>query len=215
MSLQEAATLVESSYLKSSSHAGLQSRIKTPLNKNDVQAFLLKNQTLLVPGSDNAADYLKFNLRLLNIGGKRYKVKSEATGEELGRVWHQGFLAHAMFIFNHFKATPPKFIIGHSLGAASAQILSLAWGVPAICFAAPRVYAGGKSVGNDGKCLCITLADDPVGRLPSSKFQHAGTSAPVGSRTFFRFAHKMHYYQSALSNPQYKAQLPTHWPPAG
>ncbi len=215
MGLAQAAALVDSSYLKSPAHAGLQSQIEKPLNKDDVQAFMLKDRTLLIPGSDSAADYLKFNLRLLNIGGKRYKVKSGATGNELGRVWHQGFLAHAMYVKTHFDAAPPKLIVGHSLGAASAQVLSLVWGVPAICFAAPRVYAGGQAVQNDKNCLCIHLADDPVGSLPSDRFRHAGKSLRLGRRTYIRFTHKMTHYKALLGNPNYKASLPTNWPVTG
>lgn len=174
-SLPQAALLAQASY-KATRHADLSPRITKTLDDKDVQAHLLDTGLLLIPGSNSATDYMRYNFRLLNVGNQRFKVANGATGQVLGHVWHQGFLAHAMMIYETFKATPPKYIIGHSLGAASAQVLSLLWKVPAVGFAAPRLYAGGVPVRNDKRCLCIWCNDDPVGSLPGKKFRHAGKS---------------------------------------
>jgi len=216
MALPQAAMLAESSYAKSVKHAGLKPRIVATLDANDVQAYMLDDQTLLIPGSDTALDYLKFNLRLMSIGGTRYKVKNSATGEKIGRIWHQGFLAHAMFVQKTFEASPPKFIIGHSLGAASAQILSMVWQVPAICFAAPRVYFGGEGIQNSQKCLCLWRTDDPVGRLPNHRFRHAGKSISLGkSRRRGILNHHMRHYNAAIKDPNHSSVIPSVWPVTG
>lgn len=212
ISLPRAADLAQISY-DGTRHSHIRSHISRVIDENDVQAYLLKNGLLLIPGSNSALDYLRFNFRLLNIGGKRFKVRNGKTGEALGAVWHQGFLAHAMLIHEKIKDTPPKFIIGHSLGAAAAQILSLLWQVPAIGFAAPRIYAGGSSILNNKKCLCLWRADDPVGNLPSTRFRHAGKSLRLSAaRSNNLLNHHMRHYRAALSDPNQKGILPAIWP---
>ncbi|MGJ8611550.1 MAG: hypothetical protein ACSHWY_10660 [Octadecabacter sp.] len=210
--IPNAANLAADSYAIRT-NATLARRVKAKIDEADVQAYMLDDDVLLIPGSNSALDYLRYNVRLLNIGGKRYRVKNGATGEVLGRVWHQGFLAHAMLIHEKFKAAPPKFIIGHSLGAASAQVLSMIWDVPAIGFAAPRLYAGGLPVNNAHKCLCLWRTDDPVGSLPGSRFRHAGTSIALGkSRRMGFLNHHMKHYKSAITDPNHKSVVPAVWP---
>lgn len=207
-----AAQLAEVSY-QAATNASIKPHLDRSIDDKDVQAHLLKNRILLIPGSNSAMDYLRFNVRLLNIGGKRYSVKNGATGTAIGRVWHQGFLAHAMHVYGAFKDTPPKLIIGHSLGAASAQILSLLWDVPAIGFATPRLYAGGTPVRNDRKCLCLWRGDDPVGTLPGHKFRHAGKSVRLGrSLSMGVLNHSMKHYRAAISDPNHKSVVPSVWP---
>jgi len=210
--IPNAANLAAASY-SIGSNAALSRRVKDKINKDDVQAYMLDDDVLLIPGSNSALDYLRYNVRLLNVGGKRYSVRNGATGEVLGRVWHQGFLAHAMLIHEKFKTKPPKFIIGHSLGAASAQVLSMIWDVPAIGFAAPRLYAGGMPVNNDRKCLCIWRTDDPVGSLPGAKFRHAGKSVALGkAKRMGLLNHHMDHYKSAITDPNHKSVVPAIWP---
>lgn len=213
--ISQAASLADASY-SAPRHSDLRPRITKTVNAKDVQAYLLDNGLLLIPGSNSAFDYLRYNLRLLNVGGKKFKVKNGATGQVLGRVWHQGFLAHAMHIYNELKSTPPKFIIGHSLGAASAQVLSLLWNVPSVGFAAPRLYAGGMAVNNSRKSLCIWRTDDPVGSLPGAKFRHAGKSVALGkSRSNSLINHSMRHYRAAIADPNYRSVLPSSWPVSG
>lgn len=212
-SLPNAANWAAASYQGTQNSTIANSLAQPALNAADVQAYLLNNGLLLIPGSNSAMDYLRYNLRLLNVGGKRYKVKSGATGQVLGSVWHQGFLAHAMLIYEHFKATPPKFIIAHSLGAASAQILSMIWNVPAIGFAAPRLYAGGRPYTNTKLSLSLFRHDDPVGSLPGAQFRHTGTAIQLGkSKTTSLLNHSMKHYQAAITDPNHRSVLPATWP---
>ncbi len=208
----QAANLAGASY-SANTNSQIKPHIVKSLDDRDVQAYLLSSGLMLIPGSNSAWDYLRYNVRLLNVGGKKYKVKNGATGQEHGRIWHQGFLAHAMHIHDTFKSTPPKYIIGHSLGAAAAQVLSLIWGVPAIGFAAPRLYAGGNPVNNNRNCLCLWRGDDPVGSLPSDRFRHAGKSVKLGkSRSFGLLNHHMRHYVAAVTDPNHKSVVPAVWP---
>jgi hypothetical protein len=69
--------------------------------EDDVEAHFLKNGILLIPGSNSLMDYLKFNLRTLNLGGKQYRMSDATTKKGAsGTTWHQGFLAHAKIIFD-------------------------------------------------------------------------------------------------------------------
>lgn len=210
--MPQAARLATASY-SARSDALTKPHITSYIDQDDVQAYLLSNGVLLIPGSNSAMDYLRYNVRLLNIGGKTYKMKNGATGEVLGRVWHQGFLAHAMVLHKKFASKKPKFIIGHSLGAASAQVLSLIWGVPAIGFAAPRLYAGGRAVNNSQNCLCLWRGDDPVGSLPGARFRHAGRSVRLGrSKSIGLLNHHMRHYTAAVTDPNHRSVVPAVWP---
>ena len=72
-----------------------------------VEAYMLNNRCLVIPGSNSFWDYAKFNLRLLNIGmprlnlrlRKRDKKEVKSTvRDKTGIVWHQGFFTHANHI---------------------------------------------------------------------------------------------------------------------
>ena len=56
-------------------------------------------------------------------------------------IWHKGFAGHAETIANKLGALRPTYIVGHSLGAAAAQILGCVYGVPAIGFTSPYATA--------------------------------------------------------------------------
>jgi TATA-box binding protein (TBP) (component of TFIID and TFIIIB) len=76
--IMTAAQLVQASY-DPANQPDFARRIKHALNKNDVEAYLLESGTLVIPGSNSLADYVKFNTRVFRVGGKRYKVKNLAT----------------------------------------------------------------------------------------------------------------------------------------
>lgn len=210
MGIINAAELADISY-HALGHQKTRSRIVTHVHQDDVTAYLLDDGTLLIPGSDSVFDYARYNLRPFRIGGKKYTLGSSETGEALGGFWHQGFLAHSMVIYEKLKKTPPKFIIGHSMGAASAQILSLLWNVPSIGFAAPRVYLGRASVPSKPLNLSIWRSDDIVGWLPSDKFSHAGHAVELKIASGMP-RHKMKHYRSALTDPNFKNAVPNAWP---
>jgi hypothetical protein len=206
--IQEAARLAEASYKrKRKTHRKLREDAHDILNEKGVQAFYMKNGVLLIPGSNSLMDYVRYNLRLLRIGAKQYKMSDDAKGI----TWHQGFLAHAKIIQQWIEKDHeiPKFIIGHSLGAAATQILCKDWKVPGIAFAAPRPR---KYRDTSDLCLCINRHDDLVTELPTS-FHHMGKVVTCKSRSsLFRSKHPMKHYRTAVAERQKLGLLAKSWP---
>lgn len=220
--IQEAARLAEASYKgnalrprKARAHRRLKQDIKDSCTTKGADAHYMNNGVLLIPGSNSLMDYLRYNLRVLKIGGKRYKMSDTATGEDSnGNTWHQGFLAHAKIILDWVeeKHEVPKFIIGHSLGAAATQILCKNWNVPGIAFAAPRPRRHADNGAGKDLCLCINRHDDAVGSLPPS-FHHMGKVVICTSRSSpFRSEHPMKHYRSAVAEHQARGKLAKSWP---
>ncbi|WP_136441791.1 hypothetical protein [Pacificoceanicola onchidii] len=212
--IYSAAQLAHSSY-KADTHPSVAPRIARSLDQGDVQAHLLDNGVLLIPGSNSVMDYLKFNLRVLWIAGKKYAVK-DAVSEKgaSGTIWHQGFLRHAKVIYDWVEAggTKPTYIIGHSLGAAATQVLTKSWAVPGIGFAAPRPRKARGPVKHDKLCLLINRDDDPVTKLPFS-FNHMGqVHRARAARSSFGPDHHMKHYKAVVKEEQGKGRLGPSWP---
>lgn len=210
MSLKDAAQLARGSYKPR--------LIQSPTiadsldTADDVQAHLTDNGILLLPGSNSILDYAHYNLRVFNIGGKKYRLASRADERgHSGTVWHQGFLRYARSVFTWVGTRKPRFIIGHSLGAAAAQVLSKSWGVPAIGFAAPRPRRGGGSIANDDKCLLICRVDDVVCGLAPS-FHHLGDARFLEPHSKeWGFNHSMTAYVRILEKNKGPDKVPSHW----
>jgi len=214
----DAARLALASY-KPHKYADINSQlVPGSLNKDHVQAHLMKDGTLLIPGSNSIFDYLLYNLRLFRVGAKRYKVKdTDKESGASGTIWHQGFLAHARIIHEwvenhpHLNGNPPSYIIGHSLGAASAQILSMSFNVPAIGFASPRPRGNDEPVPNDDKCFNIVRSDDVVCQVPQN-FLHLGQAPKVFPSKKRLGRHHMTKYIWLLENHKGPSPLPPQWP---
>ncbi|WP_299282623.1 hypothetical protein [uncultured Tateyamaria sp.] len=209
-----AAKMARASY-DGRNHASIATALRKELDQDDVQALFLKGDILLIPGSNSVADYLKFNLRVLNIGGKKYRLNDEDTEQGAsGTIWHQGFLRHAQVIFAWLERERllPKYIIGHSLGAAATQILVRTYGVPGIGFAAPRPRRSQGPIKHSHLCLCINRDDDNVCNLPGS-FHHMGKVHRARARTsVFGPDHSMPHYQRVIDEQQTGGHLGKRWP---
>lgn len=191
-----------------------------------VEAYMLTNGCLLIPGSNSFSDYMNFNLRLNNVGGSKLRLKyihakkdvfSSRTKLGYSRtIWHQGFFSHANIIYKWIgtdQANWPALIIGHSLGAASAQILSKTFVTPAIGFAAPRLRKVAGPIKHDNLSLSICREDDIVCRLPSG-FHHTGqTRKLVHKNPKSGLNHNMAAYIDALENRRPGLNIPTVWNP--
>ncbi|MEL6463944.1 MAG: hypothetical protein AAFQ58_03155 [Pseudomonadota bacterium] len=209
-----AAQMAEASY-SGRSNASLAAAWRDGLDQHDVQAIFLKGDILLIPGSNSVMDYLKFNLRVLNIGGTRYRLSDEHTEKGAsGTVWHQGFLHHAKVIYDWLERQryKPKFIIGHSLGAAATQILVRTYGVPGIAFAAPRPRRSRGAIKHSELCLCVNRDDDMVCDLPGT-FHHMGrVHRARAARSVFGPDHSMKHYRKVIDEQQTGGHLHRHWP---
>ncbi len=210
-SIRDAAILAEASYTPG---AIRQPAIMHSCAHDDVQAHMLEGNILLLPGSNSISDYKNFNLRPIRLGRRKLRMdENKAETGASGTVWHQGFLAYASEIFHWLiqKGTAPNFIIGHSLGAAAAQILAKSYNVPAIGFAAPRPKFSRGPIKHHRQCLLINRNDDIVPRLPTSFF-HMGQVkklSPAVKRALP--AHSMKQYRTIVEEAQASGALPDKW----
>lgn len=126
-----------------------------------VQAYLTEDNILVILGTNEKSDWFRFNFNI---------------GRGATHHWHKGFLAHAQVVYEFAKPLEPRLIVGHSLGAASAQIVGYSLGVPTIAFASPKplvsatrqiAYHKWTHIQN------ICREDDMICALPPS-FKHVG-----------------------------------------
>lgn len=212
--IADAARLAEASY-SAATHSSVAPSIKRSLDEDDVEAHYLKNDILLIPGSNSVADYLKYNLRMIRLGKKRYRMSEDIHQKGAsGTIWHQGFLAHAKVIYDWLEKhdMKPKIIIGHSLGAASTQILSKTYKTTGIGFAGPRPRKHNGTIVNDEFSLCINRTDDSICSLPNS-FHHMGKVSRLrANRSVFGPDHAMEHYVKVVEEQQAKGNLSKKWP---
>ena len=131
------------------------------LDRDGVQAFVTADRVLVIPGTNELSDWWKFN----------FKVVRGAT-----RSWHAGFLKHAQAVYKFAKGLDVRRITGHSLGAASAQIVGYSLKINTIAFASPKTLAAEWWVSDSNRFLIenICRVDDLVCAVPPN-FQHVGT----------------------------------------
>ena len=208
--LRDAATLAQACYKAREIRSP---RIVDSLDKSGVQAHLTENGILLLPGSNSVLDYLHFNLRVFNVGHKKYRL-SDGTTERgaSGTRWHQGFLVYSRIVHGWMGSRRPRLIIGHSLGAAATQILSKSYNVHGIGFASPRPKKGGGRVRHDDKCLSICRVDDTVCAM-APNFNHLGQAKFLEPpATNFGMDHSMENYRKILDSNKGPDRIPESWP---
>lgn len=181
-------------------------RVKKPLDRKGVQAYFLFDGTLVIPGSNEVSDYTDFNLRIRKV-----------THTD-GRRYHNGFLSHAKAVLKWLddNSLKPTRITGHSLGAASAQIVGSTLGKPTVAFAAPKVLNGSTKVKNEGWVANFQRVDDPVCNLPlgGSSFRHIGSkywmASPVNEGGGLK--HKVQFYLDLINDKNSNTKIPRRWP---
>lgn len=105
----------------------------------EVDAGLTPDNILVITGSSNVQDYLFYNLRPWRPLPDMPEIDRLTSKDLPINAFHKGFLLHAARILRLLKDDRPEFIIGHSLGAAAAQILGTGLAVPTVCLAPPQV----------------------------------------------------------------------------
>ena len=207
--LTRAAELAEASYDGARAPV-VAHQLADSLSEDDVQAHLLTDGTLLIVGSNSWRDYARFNLRIQNLGRRALRLNTVD-----GVTWHQGFLAHAKVVQDWLmrEGHLVSYIIGHSLGAATTQILSAGWGVPGIGFAAPRTCRRASAQEASKRCLLVNRTDDHVCAVPGN-FQHLGlvhACRPHSRNT--GIDHSMAHYRRIVDEGLAARTLPEVWPP--
>lgn len=197
MKLTEAADLIQRGY-----DGTLGSRVRKTLNKDGVQAYLLKDGTLVLPGTNEKSDWrLNLNVGRIDKG-------------DSGRIWHQGFLKHANRVYTFAKPLRPKRVLGHSLGAGSAQIIGVSMGIPAICFASPKPLRGKRWYKGEHRVLNICRRDDPVTKMPPDfmGFRHVGKVYRISITEAKSLGnHNLAAYLRAMANGRANPALPANW----
>ncbi len=195
MKLTQAADLIEKAY--DNKLGNLQ---RTRIDLDGAQAAILTDGTLVIPGTNEMRDWSDFNLK-------------HSKGDS-GRIWHGGFLAHAKIIYPFAKGAGAKRVLGHSLGAASAQIVAASLGVPAICFASPRPLRGKSRFKGEHRILNVCRFDDTACHLPFPflGYRQLGKVHWVSPREQQSAgSHKLKDYLRAMAKGKSNPVLPDSW----
>ena len=185
--------------------------IAESIDVNGVQAVFLSDGTLVIPGTNEPSDWTKYNF---NLFGDARTGFTTVAGDS-GTAWHAGFLAHARMVYAFAKPLRPKVIIGHSLGAGSAQIVGASLGVPTIAFAAPRPRRRNARLEGEKFVLNLCRTDDTVCHVPFNflGFRHVGGVAWMSpDEVNDGEDHRIDHYMDLMRSATWAARLPQSWP---
>lgn len=212
--ISDCAELANNSYglSRAASKGALPNGIIASLDHRGAQAVVTKDRILLIPGSNDLSDWFK-NFDVIDLAGKKFKAQ-DASRSRSGALFHAGFWLHTQQIHGFAKENKVRFIVGHSLGAAAAQILGVALNVPTVGFASPRVKKGKGPVRHEDKVLNICRTDDLVTRVPPSEFgfRRLGKTYRLNPPSVNKgIDHSMSHYKDALSFDALEGRLPKRW----
>ena len=208
LSVMTAAEMIRDAYADA-----LGARVDTSIDIRGVQAHYMKDGTLVIPGTNEFSDWFDFNLQF---GGQPMNGHGfEVVPGDSGTLWHGGFLEHAQIVYTFAKGLRPQFIVGHSLGAASAQIVGASLGIPAIAFAAPKTCQSRGRMHGEGWVLNICRVDDTVCHVPPSflGFRNVGSLYWLTPDEVHPGEdHKIEHYMELLTLPRVQERVPMRWP---
>lgn len=164
------------------------------------EAYLTHDGVLVIPGSQSAEDYTRFNLRLMSwknaFNLRNYK-------------FHYGFLSHATLLKAFVRDNDVRFVTGHSLGAASAQILGAWYDLPGYLFASPRVLRKRYRAVKGTKLISFNRVDDSVCTLPGRGFNHIGQVYELNTgEVNVGMDHSTSEYRTAMRMANVQAAVP-------
>jgi hypothetical protein len=186
--------------------------VKMRIDIRGVQAVYLKDGTLVIPGTNELSDWFEFNFDVISpTMGHGFEIVPGDSGAQ----WHAGFLEHAQTVYAFAKPLRPKLIIGHSLGAASAQIVGMSLKTPTIAFASPRTNRGNVRLGGEGWVVNLCRADDTVCHVPPNflGFRHIGSVYWMMPEEIHEGEdHRIDKYLALIDKAPHKDRLPATWP---
>lgn len=187
--------------------------IRDTIDIRGAQATMLKDGTLLIPGTNEIMDWFDFNLQIgpVPIDGHGF----ELVPGDSGTLYHGGFLEHAQLIYPFAKAHQPKFILGHSLGAASAQIIGMSLRVPTIAFASPKTTKARGQLPGEGWVVNLCRIDDTVCHMPPRElgFRNLGSVYWMAPDVLdVDEDHSIEKYHLLLKLKRIRERVPIAWP---
>lgn len=207
LALLDAARMIEETYAGRN-----RADVVNEIDVAGVQAVLLKNGVLVIPGTNELSDWFDFNL---NAGENPDSHGFDVLAGDSGAKWHGGFLEHAQMVYMFAKGVRPKFIVGHSLGAASAQIVGMSLRVPTIAFASPQTCRTRERMEHEGWVINLCRVDDTVCHVPPKLLGFR----TIGSRYWLKpddlnvgEDHSIEHYAALLSQERVRARVPLAWP---
>jgi pimeloyl-ACP methyl ester carboxylesterase len=211
LKLRDAAALARATYGGQPALPPLQRMTSATVG---AEAYLTRDGILLIPGTNEGSDWTDYNL-------KGFAAKGEALGWDRlnpgigAAVWHFGFALHAIEVMDFLGGLKPAAIIGHSLGAASAQMLGAHFKVPTVTFAAPRLLRQAGGFPGEEWVLNLVHSDDVIGLVlaQSAGFRRVGHVRFLTAGTGSGFAHAMADYETALAARLAAGTLSPDWPP--
>ncbi|PYE85493.1 hypothetical protein [Pseudoroseicyclus aestuarii] len=188
--------------------------VHTEIDLSGVQAAYLNDGTLIIPGTNEFSDWYRFNFDVYDLFGGTAEGFDVARGDS-GASYHAGFLEHATTVYAFAKPLKPKLIIGHSLGAASAQIVGSSLQIPALCFASPKTLRSSQRIKGEDFVMNICRSDDTVCHVPMGflGFRHIGKTLwlnPQGSNA--GQDHRIDEYLELMEHEVFEDLLPKGWP---
>ena len=182
---------------------------KLKIKGDNALAYLTHDNTLYVVGTNDSADWFN-NLALWSVRGSRYAA-FRASQVQTAR-WHAGFLRHAHLVVTKLGNTRPRFVVGHSLGGAVAQVLSVHYLCPGVTFGSPKACQDNIA---HSQHLNVIYKKDPVPEWPDT----GGFYSWVGSEKFLPEDggtdwphHNMKQYMRRVDAGLASGLLPKHWP---
>lgn len=162
MNVLEVAQLMDAVYNRRASLT-----ITESISASGMEAHFVKDPGIFViEGTNSAEDWWDFNL---NIFGYTGTIKGDS-----GARYHEGFWKQAQLAYNFAKPfrRDIKLVVGHSLGAASAQIVGPSLEKRTISFASPKPLLRGKAI-RPHLVTNYCRDDDLVCRVPPGIFDGA------------------------------------------
>ncbi|MEM1266110.1 MAG: hypothetical protein AAGI50_08855 [Pseudomonadota bacterium] len=168
MKILEALELMERAYKS-------KPRGKYSMDTKGVQARLYgREKALVIEGTNEFSDWLRFNFNVL--------IEREPEIGDSGARYHQGFYNYAEKVYYFAKPIQDRIdvVIGHSLGAAAAQIVGASLGKPTLSIGAPKPYVKGTGPVPGAEYVTnLNRDDDAVTKVPGMllgflPFEHIG-----------------------------------------
>lgn len=166
MKIIEAAHLMDQAY---NDKAALQADKSISLKGMEAH-FVRAKRVLIIEGTNSLDDWWRYNFDLF-ANPKTVDGDNKRKDGEPSAYYHEGFYNHAMRAFAFAKAywNEIDFVIGHSLGAASAQIAGPSLGKRTVAFASPKPLLRGDPLAPE-LVTNICREDDLICRLPPGIF---------------------------------------------